>query len=243
MQSADRALAILAAFSDSRRQLGVSELAGELGMHKSTVSRLLGTLQGRGLVRRDGDRFSPGPELARLGAVAIEGLEVMEVARGPLEGLAEETGETVTLAVREGDAAMHVHQVQTSHFVGATDWTGRGTPLHCTATGKALLAFGGGPLPEELPALTPKTITEPAALRAELERTRRRAYSLARDELELGLHAAGAPIFHCNGLCVAAVAASGPAYRLRARRLREVALRCAATAEEISGALGYRRAA
>src|SRR2546428_1988281 len=102
VQSADRALAILAAFSSARADLGVSELAAELGLHKSTVSRLLAVLQARGLVRRDGDRFSPGPELARLGMVAVRSLALAQVARQPLERLARETGPTSNLAVLQG---------------------------------------------------------------------------------------------------------------------------------------------
>ena len=80
MQSADKALAILGAFDESRPDLGVSELAGELGMHKSTVSRLLAALERRGLVRREGERFAPGPELARLGALAVRGLTLAGAA-------------------------------------------------------------------------------------------------------------------------------------------------------------------
>ena len=83
MQSADRALAILATFDEDRADLGVSELAAELGMHKSTVSRLLAVLERRGLVRREGERFAPGPELARLGTLAIRGFTLAGAARGP----------------------------------------------------------------------------------------------------------------------------------------------------------------
>jgi DNA-binding IclR family transcriptional regulator len=241
VQSADRALAILAAFSAARPELGVSELAAELGMHKSTVSRLLAVLQARGLVRRDGDRFSPGPELARLGAVAVGSLALTQVAREPLERLARDTGETVNLAVRQGDQALNVHQVQTAHFVGMTDWTGRGAPLHASANGKVLLAFGSGGLPEELEALTPRTITDPAALRSELEGVRRRGYATAAEELELGLHAVAAPVFDCFGVCVAAVSVSGPSYRLTS--LGGAGEACAVSAAEISGCLGHRRAA
>src|SRR6185437_6913003 len=166
-------------FSTARRELGVSELAAELGMHKSTVSRLLAVLQARGLVRRDGDRFSPGPELARLGAVAVGSLALTQVAREPLERLAQQTGETVNLAVRQGDLALNVQQVQTSHFVGMTDWTGRGAPLHAAANGKVLLAFGAMDVPAELERLTPRTITNRTALRSELEGVLRRGYATA----------------------------------------------------------------
>ncbi|MGH3030242.1 MAG: IclR family transcriptional regulator [Gaiellaceae bacterium] len=243
MQSADKALAILAAFNDGRPELGVSELAAELGMHKSTVSRLLATLENRGLVRRDGDRFAPGSELVRLGALAIRGLALVGAAREALELLAAETGETVNLAVREGDRALNVHQVHTSHLVGVTDWTGRALPLHATANGKVLLAFGDGPLPGELHQLAQKTITDRRKLRAELERVRAAGFAVATEELELGLHAVAAPIFDRFGACAAAVSVSGPVYRLPERRLPAVGERCAAAAADVSRRLGHRRAA
>jgi DNA-binding IclR family transcriptional regulator len=242
MQSADKALAILAVFDERRPDLGVSELAGELGMHKSTVSRLLGALERRGLVRREGERFAPGPELARLGALAVRGLTLAGAARPPLELLAEETGETVNLAVRDGDRALNVLQVDAAHFVGVTDWTGRAAPLHASANGKVLLAFGDGPL-GRLTRLTPKTIVDRAQLRAELERTRAAGFAVAVEELELGLHAVAAPVFDATGSCVAAVSVSGPAYRLTERRLPEVGRLCAAAAADVSARLGYRRAA
>jgi DNA-binding IclR family transcriptional regulator len=241
VQSADRALAILAAFSSARPDLGVSELAAELGMHKSTVSRLLAVLQARGLVRRDGDRFSPGPELARLGMIAVRSLALALVAAEPLQRLAEQTGETINLAVRQGDQALNVHQVQSAHFVGLTDWTGRGAPLHATANGKALLAFGDGDLPEVLEPLTALTIADPAALEQELDEVRRRGYATAVEELERGLHAVAAPVFDSTGSCVAAVSVSGPSYRLA--ELAGAGEACAATAAEISECLGFRRAA
>jgi DNA-binding IclR family transcriptional regulator len=243
MQSADRALAILGAFSPARPLLRVSELAAELGLHKSTVSRLLAILQARGLVRRDGDRFAPGPELARLGVLAVESLPVAQAAREPLGKLAEETGETVNLAVRRGDEAVNLLQVQTAHMVGMTDWTGRGAPLHATANGKVLLAFADGPTPAKLPALTEQTVTDRNALRAELERVRREGYATAVEELEVGLNAVAAPVFDATGACVAAVSVSGPAFRIQAQALHAVAPRCRGAAAEISASLGHRTGA
>lgn len=228
MQSADRALAILAAFSEARPELGVSELAAELGLHKSTVSRLLATLEKRGLVRRAGDRFTPGFELARLGGLAVRGLALADRAREPLERLAAETGETVNLAVpHDRDRVLNILQVGTTHLVGAMDWTGRTTPLHSTANGKVLVAFGAAVRPPEL-----KT--------AQLEEIHGRGYATALGELEPGLHAVAAPVFGLQGTCLAAVSVSGPAYRLPAERLEELGARCIAVAEEI---LTWKRAA
>jgi IclR family transcriptional regulator, acetate operon repressor len=243
MQSADRALAILAAFNEGRPDVGVSELAAELGMHKSTASRLLATLQARGLVRRDGDRFLPGPELARLGGLAIRGLALVDVAKAPLARLAEECGEAVNLAIRENGQVLNVYQVGSSHFVGMADWTGRVTPLHCTANGKVLLAFGGGSLPPELPALTPRTITDVPTLRTQLESVREHGFAVAVEELELGLHSVAAPIFDWSGACAAAVSVAGPAYRLPEARLEALGSACIAAAGEVSACLGFSAAA
>lgn len=243
MQSADKALAILTAFDEGRPDLGVSELAVELGLHKSTVSRLLAALERRGLVRREGERFAPGPELARLGALAVRGLPLAAAARSPLELLAEQTGETVNLAVREGERALNVLQVDARHFVGVTDWTGRAAPLHASANGKALLAFGDSPLGGRLSRLTPRTIVDRGGLRAELERARSAGFAVAVEELELGLHAVAAPVFDATGSCVAAVSVSGPAYRLSEPRLPEIGELCVVAAADVSARLGFRRAA
>jgi DNA-binding IclR family transcriptional regulator len=239
MQSADRALAILAAFDENRPTLRVSELAVSLGMHKSTVSRLLATLHGRGLVRREGEVFSPGPELARLGNLAARGLDLTEVAQEPLRRLADDTGETVNLAVRQDDSALNVLQVQSSHLIGLGDWSGRALPLHCTANGKALLAFGGDE-PAELPARTPRTITDRTELRAQLEEVRARGWAAAVEELELGLVAVAAPVFDARGEVVAAVSLAAPSYRLDSDALAAAGVRCAATAREVSVLLGFR---
>jgi DNA-binding IclR family transcriptional regulator len=243
MQSADRALSLLVAFADDRRELGVSELAAEVGLHKSTVSRLFATLEARGLVARAGDRFVPGPELARLGALAARGGDLVSLARPALERLARETGETVNLAVREGEHALNVAQVHGAHLVGVGDWTGRGLPLHVTANGKVLLAFGGGTFPAALPALTEHSIVEPARLEADLAQARRRGYATAVEELEIGLVAIAAPVYAADARCVAAVSVSAPAFRLTRARVPEVGERCVAAANEVSAALGFRRAA
>jgi DNA-binding IclR family transcriptional regulator len=240
LQSADKALAILAAFGPERSSLRVSQLAHELGLHKSTVSRLLAILEARGLVRRDEEGFAPGPELARLGALAVSSLPLAQVARQPLDRLAGVTGETVNLAVRRGDEAVNVLQVQTTHFVGMTDWTGRGAPLHATANGKVLLAFGDGRLPGRLEPLTVRTIVERSELQAELGEVRVRGYATAAEELEIGLVAVAAPVLDSLGACAGAVSVSGPAYRLDPQGAAEP---CMTTAAEISKLLGFKEAA
>ena len=239
MQSADRALAILASFDEDRPTLRVTELAATLGMHKSTVSRLLATLHGRGLVRRDGELFSPGRSSPVSASSRARGLDLTELAEEPLARLAEDTGETVNLAVRQDDTALNVHQVQSSHLIGLGDWSGRALPLHCTANGKVLLAFGGDE-PAELPARTPLHDHD----RRSCARSSTRSASAAGPPPSRSSSSASSPWPHPSSTRAASVAAAvslaAPAYRLAPEALADAGERCAATAREVSALLGFR---
>ena len=237
MQSADRALAILSSFGSDRASVGVSELAVELGIHKSTVSRLLTALERRGFVRREGERFIPGIEIFRIARLVSPDESLAASATAAMERLARETGEATVLGVRRGDEAFFIRQIQGDHILGVVDdWTGRSTPLHVSAIGKAIVAFGSEPYTGPLSRFTPRTITNPAAFERELRRARLRGYAVIRDELEDGLTAVAAPILDETGDCVAAVAVTGPTFRL-ARSLQLLAERCRTTAEEITQGL------
>ena len=236
MQSADRALRILASFDGERTSLGVSEVAYELGVHKSTVSRLMATLERRGFVRREGERFLPGPELGRLAEMADPFAPLVARSAPVMKRLAAGTGEAVTLGVRCGQGARYVAQRDGRHILRVGDWVGRSTTLHSTATGKVLLAFSDPGALGRLERHTAKTIVDRAALRHELERTRLRGFGLMRDELEVGLSAAAAPVFDRAGACVAALAVSGPSFRL-ARSLTTLGRQCVLAAGEITATL------
>ena len=236
MQSADRALRILSSFDRGRHSLGVTEVAQELGIHKSTVSRLMAALEHRGFVRREGDRFVPGLELARLAHATDPLSPLVECALPIVERLAVTTGEAATLGVPRDRTVWYVAQRDgAQRILRVGDWTGRSTPLHCSATGKALLAFGGA-VAGRLDCQTPKTIVDPVALERDLRRTRLRGYAVIRDELEIGLSAAAAPVFDRAGACIAALAVSGPSFRL-ARSLASLGDRCADAAGELTAAL------
>src|SRR6185503_18585445 len=106
------------------------------------------------------------------------------LARPVMERLAEDTGETVNLAILDGSEAVNVAQVEGRHFVGVGSWTGRRTALHCTANGKVLLAFGACPLPgDPYEQFTARTITSVEALRADLATVRARGWASAVGEL------------------------------------------------------------
>jgi DNA-binding IclR family transcriptional regulator len=240
VQTVDRALRILESFDDEAQARGVSELATRLGVHRSTASRLVATLEGHGFLERvpGSEAFRLGPRLGRLGLLATRYGELTELASRAMETLADGTGETVTLAVRDEEETITIAQVDARYVVSVKNWVGRRTPLHCTSDGKVLLAFGDGTLPSRpLRGRTEKTITAKTELKRQLEQIRRRGWATALGEFEDGLHGVAAPVLDGSGRCRAALSVSGPSYRVPAEALPELAAKCAATANEIGSRL------
>jgi DNA-binding IclR family transcriptional regulator len=246
IQSVRRAGALLRAFAPGAPDLGVAELSRRLNLTKSTVSRLLATLEREGLLERapGSEKYRLGPEIYRLAGQLPQFADVRAAARPFLVALAEHTRETTNLAVLADGEAYNIDQVSSPHLVGIGSWVGRRTPLHCVANGKALLAhlpldvcepLTAGPLA----AYTAHTVTEPKTLRAELARVRGQGYATAVGEIEDGLNAVAAPIFDGAGQVAAAISVSGPAYRVTPERLADLGALTARAAAEISARLGY----
>jgi IclR family acetate operon transcriptional repressor len=210
---------------ESKHPIALTELASASGIPKSTASRLMTALERRGLVEQDGPRgrLRPGPAILRVAERGLLERNVVEMSRESLDALGEATGETINLAVAGRDGVEHVAQVQSSHFVGVGQWLGRAVEYHCTANGKVFLAFGRATLAEPpLRRYTPKTVTDPAQLEAELETVRRQGFATTVDELETGLAAVAAPVRGAGGDVVAALSISGPTLRMTPRRIREL---------------------
>lgn len=244
IQSVDRALAVMEILARAGWS-GVTDMSGELGLHKSTVSRLLSTLERRGMVEQHTatQKYRLGPGIVRLAASVRSSADLAGTARPVCERLSAQTGETVNLAVLDGDEVVNIDQVNVAPAVVNVDWQGRRTVLHATSNGKVLLAhLPSGDrdrlLAVPLAAATPHTIVDPVALRAELEVIRARGYGVTQQELELGLSAVAAPIHGPDGALVATICVSGPSFRLGAERLAEVGALTIAAAGEIGRRLG-----
>ncbi len=244
VRSVDRAAALLLALGESQGEAGVTELARRLGLHKSTASRLLATLERRGLVEQDGEsgKYRLGLVVIRLAEQAERTLDLRGIAMPELERVARLTRETVSLAVLDGDESLTVAQADGPNLIAVADWTGRSTPLHCVASGKVLLAA----LAERevlrivrrgLVRHTERTIVELEPLLEELARVRRRGYATALGEFEVGLNAVAAPVVDARGSVIAAVDIWGPAFRLTPRRLPELAALAREAAATISARL------
>jgi IclR family acetate operon transcriptional repressor len=228
-QSAERVLALLTSFDDSRAELGVTEMAGLIGVHKSTASRLAAALERAGLLARTGRRFRLGVEAIRLGALALRSFDLVAAMQPAMDGLSRQTGETVNLAVPDGPEVLNVAEVPSAYILSCSGgWIGRRTAPHAVANGKVLLAYGAIAVPARLERYTAQTITAADALEAELAAVRRDGYATAVAELEEGLVAAASPVFDGTGACVAALSVSGPAYRMKPEALGDLGRRCAA---------------
>ncbi|WP_405654926.1 IclR family transcriptional regulator [Streptomyces sp. NBC_00019] len=246
MQSVDRAISVLEILAQ-RGEAGVSEVAGEIDVHKSTAFRLLGALEARGLVEQAGERgkYRLGFGIVRLAGAVTGRIDITQQGRPICERLAEEIGETVNIAVMQEHYAINLYQVRGPGAITAHNWVGQLTPLHATSSGKILLAHM--PAKERTTLLTEtgmkkvtaRTITAKTKLEKNLADARERGYAFTLEELEIGLHAMAAPVRDRDGTVIAALSASGPAYRFTEERLHEVSPVLLKGAEEISHRMGY----
>ena len=248
--SVARATRLLDVLAASETPLGVNELARRIGVNASTASRLLATLQDAGLVMRsdDGGPFRLGLKLVTLSDRVLAGLDVRALARPLLARLVAETGETATLSVPGDTEAITVDFVPSPSSVVSMARVGRPSVSHATAAGKVMLAYAGAEAvggrslgragPESLTSFTPRTITDPAALAAELDTVRARGWAEAVGERESDLAALAAPAFGPHGELAAILGVQGPASRLPAAARRALRDPLLVAAAELSQALG-----
>ena len=244
VQSVDRAITILEILAGSDGA-GVTGVARELGVHKSTAFRLISTLEARGLVEQSDDRgkYRIGMGLVRLAGTSAARTDIVRVARPMCRELAAATGETINLAVLVGSWALYLDQIAGEAALQPHNWVGQRIPLHATSNGKALMAhLEPHQVDELLPSLeayTPRTVTRRATLHRELAEVRRLGYATAIDELEEGLTAVAAPVSDAHGDVVAALSVSGSTYRMDPDTLSTTVEPLIRAATEISLALGW----
>jgi IclR family KDG regulon transcriptional repressor len=228
---------------------GVTELSEELRLAKSTVYRLLQTLVGHGYVVQDPTmgRYHLGLKFLELGALVSNRLSIRMIAQPHLQRLMETTNETVHLGLLEGHEVVYADKIECLQTIRMYSRVGRRSPLHCTALGKALLAYQPeAALREHLRAglrrHTARTITTRQALRAELQQIRENSYASDNEEFEEGLRCLAAPIRDHTEAVVASLGIAGPAARLDSAKLPGLVKLVQEAAEAVSAALGYKGA-
>ena len=247
VKSVLKALDILEAFSDDEYTLGVTDLSKRLNINKATVHNLLSTLRSRGYVELNPEtrRYNLGIKLLEVGRVVRANIEIRDQAIPLLRDLARYSSEAVYLAILHDRHSVYLHAIEASGRPIDHSAIGERVPLHCTALGKAKLAY----LPEsEIDAIideiglvrfTPNTICNSEQLKVELQRTRERKFALDDEEHEVAIRCVAAPIFAEGGEVTAACSVSGPAGRMTDKRLNELAPEVTRVAHAVSLRLGF----
>ncbi|GAB96790.1 DNA-binding IclR family transcriptional regulator [Kineosphaera limosa] len=246
VQSVDRAVTILELLAQ-HGSLGVTALAADLGVHKSTASRLVAALERRDLVEQIADRgqYRLGAGILRLAGATDARLDLADAARPAARRLADLTGETVNVAVLSSGAALYVDQIVGGGRHSSYNWVGQRIPLHATSNGKVLLcelseAEVDDILDDALSAYTPATVTDRATLHRQLAQTKVSGYAVAIDELDVGLTALAAPVRDARGVIVASLSVSGPTFRFDEARREQVLGPLLEECAEVSARLGWR---
>lgn len=245
VQVFDRALDILDLLALEGPNLTTMQLSQRLKLHRSTTHRLLMVLLQHHLVARDpsGTAFRLGLKLCELGSKAAAQLDLGENVRPHLKRLVLETGETAHVGVMDDGEVVSVSSVVSLRAVRTPSTVGKRNPTHCTALGKAMLAFMPGEIDrlvgKELVSRTAKTITSLRALKADLNRVRQNGWAIDDEEFEEGLRCLGAPLFNYQGEVVAAISITGPAFRITTEKIPALLKSLLREAAALSQELGY----
>lgn len=245
VKSLVKALNILEVLAEGEKSAyTLTQLSNALGLHISTVHRLLVNLVRRGFVEEapDSGGYQLSFKVLRMGLRVLDRLDFRLVAQPLLRELSQQTKEMVHLAILQETRALSIEKFGGPQPVGL----GAETPLHCTGVGKTLLAHQSENLLSQIasrtgfPRFTPQTITSPVHLRKELERIREQGYAVDEEEAVEGLRCVAGPVFDHTGRVIAAFSVAGPATRVTPLRLPEIARLVRTTSQRISFRLGYR---
>lgn len=236
---------LLRCFTENEGELGVMQLSRMIDMHKSTVSRLLTSLQQEGFLDKDpqSGKYQLGLGLVHLAGIVLDRLDLRKIAHPYLRKLAELTQETINISVLDHDMCLNVESIISPRPIQYAGRLGRKTPLHCTSTGRIILAN----LPPNerevllqnpLPAYTNSSTIDRQALEKILIQVHEQGYAIVHEEFQEGLSAMAAPIRDYTGNVISALSISGPTYRVGPNQIDKFVELLKKTARDISADLG-----
>lgn len=247
LSSVKNALRLLKLFTVQTPDKRLTELAKELGLGKSTTSRLLSTLLSEGFVFQDpvSHKYRLGQRIVSLYHVMVMSFEDLAEAASPfIERLAQETSEALRIAVLEENEVAYIYQREGLSKKDIGSFVGGRNPLHCTSSGKMLLAFQNElemnkMLNQPLSKFTSKTITDPSLLKEELKRIRKQDYCVVIGEFNENLVSISSPIRDSNGQVISALTLISSIHRMDENRIISYTNKVLKTAKEISRQFGY----
>ncbi len=229
--------------------LTLTELSERLKMSKSTVHRLLSSLEQVGFVEKEAQKpgcYRLGIKLFELGSLVQGRMHLRQIALHYMTELVERTGETAFLLIRDGMHALCIERVEGSNVQALALKLGGTLPLHLGGAPRVLLAYSPPAVQEEylsygpFQAYTPHTITDPEALRADLAEIRRRGYALSYEDVTIGVAALGVPLFDYKNEIIGALSLSGITPRWTESHIAEMLVELQSVATQISARMGWR---
>jgi DNA-binding IclR family transcriptional regulator len=241
IRAVERALDVLSCFSHQTPELSMTQIAEQVGINKSTVHRLLATLEKNRFVERDlaTGLYRPGIRLIQMAYLTLEHNDLRRLAAPLLRQLCDLQRENVNLSVLDDVDVVYVDVIESAQRVKLAASSGQRLPAFCTASGKAILAF----MPEEtvkrilergMPKYTQRTLVTSKEIFNDFSQTREWGFAISDQEFEDGINAIAAPIFNANNQPIASVSVAGPAYRLSRERMVEIGPQVVATANNIA---------
>lgn len=243
IQSVDRALTLLRLLSGEDGEMTLNELAEAIRLHKSTVHRLLASMQAVGLVERDPEtgRYALGLEIVALSGIVLGRIEVLRIADPHIRHLADVTQETVNLGIRHADDILNIEQIPGPRLLRSFDWLGKRNPLHQGAAAKALLAnLQDDEISTYLATQTDREGLDETALWEEIAAIREAGVAINDGQLDPDVFAIGAPIFGAAGHVLASLSVAGARVDFTPERIESLTTAVLETAATISRQMGYR---
>lgn len=249
IKSIKRAIQVLNSFTIKEEELSITELSKILNLHKSTIHRILVTLNDEGLVVQNqvSQKYHLGIKLFEWGYIVQEQMEIRSYAFPIMKELAEKTEESVDLNIISDRKRVSIEKIESFHDIRRVIELGKSLPLYTGGSGKVLLAS----LPDEeidkfiqeekLISFTQNTITDPVKLKENLKEIRKKGYGIAFEERILGAASIGAPIWNYTGKAVASLSISGPSARFTKQKIPIFISLVIEAAKKISILLGYRK--
>ncbi len=243
IQSLARGLKILDLLGQASDGISITELAETLKVDKGSASRLVSTLARYGYAEKDEvtRRYHLGPQVVGLSRSVLTRLPLREAAKSYLRQLMERTGECAHLAVPAQGKVLYIDQVESPATLRVNAEVGTMNPLHCTALGKALLAFGDVEIPGTLERFTPRTIKSKRTLQGHLEEIRRIGYAVDDEEFDPGVRCIAVPIFDFRDKVIGAIGISGPSTRITPERLPQLAVMVVEIGKALSERMTFTR--
>ncbi len=243
IQSLARGLKILSILSESSDGGSIVEIASELGIDKGSASRLMSTLVNYGFAEKEpvSRRFLLGPQVVVLSRSLLSRMPLRDVAKPFLRELMRITGECAHIGVFSRGKVLYIDQVESPASLRVNAEVGFMAPLHCTALGKVLLAFGRHPIPENLEHYTNATLVTRESLRKNLEMVKEKGYGIDDEEFDMGVRCIAAPIVDFREKVVGSIGISGPLTRMTSSRMKSLAEQVLLISRQLSDKMKFNR--